>query len=151
MNNEAITLLNIRRLPGRLTVPQTAALLGFAEHDIPILVRKGLLKSLGNPVPNAVKYFAKNTETKEKIAKRAALINTEIEQITKAPADYIASLKKAEVTGDTLTKATTIVNYASRNQRKYRDSDAALKGRTEVRKLLSATQVKALDAALAPK
>ncbi len=107
------------------------------------------VKALGAADDEAVKYFEKHAETKEKIAKRAALINTEIEQITKAPADYIAALKKADVTGDTLTKATTIVNYASRNQRKYRDSDAALTGRTEVRKLLSATQVKALDAALA--
>jgi hypothetical protein len=67
MNNDALTLLNIRRLPGRLTVPQAAVLLGFSEHDIPILIRKGLLKPLGNPVPNAVKYFAK-TEVEEHAA-----------------------------------------------------------------------------------
>ena len=51
-------LLNVRRLPGRLTAPQTAALLNCGEHDIPVLVAMGLLKQLGYPPPNAVKYFA---------------------------------------------------------------------------------------------
>lgn len=47
-----------QRLPGRLDVAQTAVLLGFADHDIPVLVRAKLLKPLGNPAPNAPKYFA---------------------------------------------------------------------------------------------
>ena len=51
-------LLNVRRLPARLNVPQTAALLNCGEHDIPLLVRRGLLKPLGHPPPNAMKYFA---------------------------------------------------------------------------------------------
>jgi hypothetical protein len=51
-------LLNVRRLPARLTVAQTAALLNCGEHDIPVLVSNGLLKPLGHPPPNAVKYFA---------------------------------------------------------------------------------------------
>jgi len=51
-------LLNVRRLPARLTVAQTAALLNCGEHDIPVLVNRGLLKPLGHPPPNAVKYFA---------------------------------------------------------------------------------------------
>ena len=51
-------LLNLRRLPARLTVQQTAALLNCGEHDIPVLVRKGFSKPLGHPPPNAVKYFA---------------------------------------------------------------------------------------------
>ncbi len=56
---EALRLiLNARRLPARLNTQQTALLLGFQEHDIPILVRSKLLKPLGNPVPNAIKYFA---------------------------------------------------------------------------------------------
>jgi hypothetical protein len=42
----------------RLTSSQAAKLLGFAEHDIPVLVATGLLKPLGNPMPNAPKYFA---------------------------------------------------------------------------------------------
>lgn len=51
-------LLNMRRLPARLTLAQTAALLCCGEHDIPVLVGRGLLKPLGHPPPNAVKYFA---------------------------------------------------------------------------------------------
>lgn len=51
-------LLNLRRLPAMLNTAQTAALIGLAEHDIPVLVRAGLLKPLGNPPPNAVKSFA---------------------------------------------------------------------------------------------
>jgi hypothetical protein len=51
-------VLNLRRLPARLTVQQTAALLNCGEHDIPVLVCRGLLKPLGHPPANAVKYFA---------------------------------------------------------------------------------------------
>ena len=42
----------------RLTVDQTAWALNFQPHDIPILVRAGLLKPLGNPPQNGVKFFA---------------------------------------------------------------------------------------------
>jgi hypothetical protein len=45
-------------LPARIGVPQTAKLLGFAEHDVPILVSERLLKPLGNPAQNAPKYFS---------------------------------------------------------------------------------------------
>jgi hypothetical protein len=41
-----------------LNMAQTAVLLGLAEHDIPVLVRAGLLQPLGNPPANAVKHFA---------------------------------------------------------------------------------------------
>lgn len=41
-----------------LTIAPTAALLNRGEHDIPILVRAGLLKLLGDPPPSAVKFFA---------------------------------------------------------------------------------------------
>ena len=52
-------LLNLRRLPAMLTSAQTAALLDCGgEHNIPVLVRARLLKPLGSPPPNAVKYFA---------------------------------------------------------------------------------------------
>ena len=51
-------LLNLRRLPAMLNTAQTAALIGLAEHDIPVLVSVGLLEPLGNPPPNAVKHFA---------------------------------------------------------------------------------------------
>ena len=45
-------------LTGRIGVTRTAKTLGFAEHDIPILTRRGLLKALGNPAANATRYFA---------------------------------------------------------------------------------------------
>ncbi len=51
-------LLNMRRLPAMLDPGQTAALIGYAEHDIPVLVSAGLLKPLGNPPANSVKHFA---------------------------------------------------------------------------------------------
>ena len=51
-------LLNLRRLQGRLNTRQTAALLNCGEHDIPVLVNKGLLTPLGHPPANAMKYFA---------------------------------------------------------------------------------------------
>jgi hypothetical protein len=54
---QAKELLNLRRLPAMLNMAQTAVMLGVGEHDIPVLIRAGLLKPLGNPPANAVKYF----------------------------------------------------------------------------------------------
>jgi len=48
----------LRRLPARLDSERTAELLGFAAHDIPVLVGCGLLRPLGRPAPNGPKYFA---------------------------------------------------------------------------------------------
>ena len=45
-------------LPARLDAKQTADVLGFQEHDVPVLVAAKMLKPLGKPVPNAIKYFA---------------------------------------------------------------------------------------------
>ena len=47
-----------RDLPARLDVAATAKLLGFAEHDIRILMAVGKLTPLGDPAPNAPKWFA---------------------------------------------------------------------------------------------
>jgi len=47
-----------RGLPARLDVAATAKLLGFAEHDIPVLMAAGKLTPLGDPSPNAPKWFA---------------------------------------------------------------------------------------------
>jgi hypothetical protein len=44
--------------PARLTVEQAAWLLGCQPHDVPILVSSRLLKPLGNPAPNGIKFFA---------------------------------------------------------------------------------------------
>jgi len=65
MNSES--LLNCRRLPARLTAEQAAALIGCCPHDIPILTRANLIKPLGTPAPNAVKYFS-STELEKKLA-----------------------------------------------------------------------------------
>lgn len=45
-------------LSGRLDAETAAKVLGFNEHDMPVLCRAKLLKPLGRPVPNAVKYYA---------------------------------------------------------------------------------------------
>ena len=61
MNDEG--LLNVTRddLPARLNVTQTAKVLGFGTHDLPVLVGAGLLTPLGSPAPNAPKFFARVT------------------------------------------------------------------------------------------
>jgi len=53
-----VSLLHMRRLPGRLTTEQTAHVLGFQPHDIPVLVRKKLLVPLGPDGRNTTRYFA---------------------------------------------------------------------------------------------
>ena len=50
--------MNCRRLPGRLSTTESALILGFQEHDIPMLVAGKCLSPLGKPAPNAPKYFA---------------------------------------------------------------------------------------------
>ena len=46
------------QLPARLTAEQAAWVLNCQPHDVPVLVVARLLKPLGNPLPNSVKYFA---------------------------------------------------------------------------------------------
>ena len=55
---KASSVPNLTRLPARLSVDQVAELLGFARHDIQILMRGKLLRPLGKPAPNAPKWFA---------------------------------------------------------------------------------------------
>jgi hypothetical protein len=47
-----------RGLPARLDVTATAKLLGFTESDMQILLAVGKLTPLGDPAPNAPKWFA---------------------------------------------------------------------------------------------
>jgi len=47
-----------RNLPARLDVEATAKLLGFAVSDIKILMAASKLTPLGDPAPNAPKWFA---------------------------------------------------------------------------------------------
>ena len=61
LNDEAMTATlatwAARNLPARLDVKATARLLGYAEHDIQILIGTGTLEPLGEPAPNAPKWF----------------------------------------------------------------------------------------------
>jgi hypothetical protein len=47
-----------KNLAARLDTAETAKLLGFAEHDIQVLLRGGKLTPLGDPAHNAPKWFA---------------------------------------------------------------------------------------------
>ena len=58
MNPEQKEFMSLLMPPARLSQEQTAWYLGFQAHDIPTLVAAGLLKPLGKPVPNGLKYFA---------------------------------------------------------------------------------------------
>lgn len=58
MDPQREKFLNLRTLPARLNAEEAAWYLGFAPHDIPVLVSKGLLKPLGHPPDHSVKYFA---------------------------------------------------------------------------------------------
>jgi hypothetical protein len=44
--------------PARLTAEQAAWVLNCQPHDVPVLVASRLLKPLGNPAANGVKFFA---------------------------------------------------------------------------------------------
>jgi hypothetical protein len=54
--HQFLTLLG--QLPARLTAEQAAWLLNCQAHDVPILVASRLLKPLGNPPPNGIKFFS---------------------------------------------------------------------------------------------
>jgi hypothetical protein len=48
----------VGRPPARLTVEQAAWVLGCQPHDVPILIASRLLKPLGNPPQNGIKFFS---------------------------------------------------------------------------------------------
>ena len=54
--HQFLTLLG--QLPARLTAEQAAWLLNCQSHDIPALVAAKLIKPLGNPPQNGIKFFA---------------------------------------------------------------------------------------------
>lgn len=58
LKQAAMTTWAARNLPARLDVAATSKLLGFAEHDIQVLMAAGRLTPLGDPAPNAPKWFA---------------------------------------------------------------------------------------------
>jgi len=51
-------LMLLGQLPARLTAEQAAWVLNCQPHDVPLLVSARLLKPLGNPLRNGVKFFA---------------------------------------------------------------------------------------------
>ena len=59
MRDDIYRFLSVNgRLPARVTADQAGWLLNCQPHNIPVLVAARLLKPLGNPPANAVKYFA---------------------------------------------------------------------------------------------
>jgi hypothetical protein len=64
VNNERKEFLSLIRPPARLMAEEAAWELGFAPHDIPVLVNAGLLKPLGKPAASGTKYFATATLVK---------------------------------------------------------------------------------------
>jgi hypothetical protein len=62
MNNKF--LLSCTRLPARLDAEQAGEILGFAPHEISVLISAGLLRPLGKPSQNARKIFC-TTELEE--------------------------------------------------------------------------------------
>ncbi|MCX6896214.1 MAG: hypothetical protein NTZ16_12095 [Verrucomicrobia bacterium] len=66
-----LTLLG--QLPARLTAEQAAWVLNCQPHDVPALVAAKLLKPLGNPPANGIKYFA-TAEVLESIKDGAWLV-----------------------------------------------------------------------------
>jgi hypothetical protein len=58
MDPQREKFLNLATAPARLSVEETAWYLGFAPHDIPVLVSHALLKPLGHPTNHSVKFFA---------------------------------------------------------------------------------------------
>lgn len=57
MKQEVKEFLSLLLRPARVTMQEAAWLLGFQEHDIPILMAKGLLRPLGHPAHNGQKFF----------------------------------------------------------------------------------------------
>ena len=56
--NQHRFLMLLGQLPARLTAEQAAWVLNCQVHDVPALVAARLLKPLGNPAPNGIKFFA---------------------------------------------------------------------------------------------
>lgn len=58
MNQAQEQFLNLKTHPARLRVEEAAWYLGFATHEITILMAEGHLKPLGRPPATGVKYFS---------------------------------------------------------------------------------------------
>ncbi|WP_404420535.1 hypothetical protein [Nibricoccus sp. IMCC34717] len=59
MHDREVQFLSLLgHLPARLLAEEVAWVLNCQAHDVPVLVAAGLLKPLGKPEANSVKYFA---------------------------------------------------------------------------------------------
>jgi hypothetical protein len=58
MDSDQKFFLGLDKPPARITSQEAAWLLGFNDHEIPILTAVGLLHPLGRPAPNAPKYYS---------------------------------------------------------------------------------------------
>lgn len=58
MSEDQCRFLMLRQLPARLTAQEVTWLLGCQLHDVPALLAAKLLKPLGQPAPNGIKFFA---------------------------------------------------------------------------------------------
>ena len=58
MNSLKEQFLNLKTIPARLKTEETSWYLGFATHEITILMSEGLLKPLGRPPATGVKHFS---------------------------------------------------------------------------------------------
>lgn len=58
MSQERKDLLNLRRLPARLTAEEAALILGCQPYDIPVLEEAGLLRPLAKSEKNYVRHYA---------------------------------------------------------------------------------------------
>ena len=58
MDSSRTQFLHLRHLPARLTPEETAWLLNIQPNNIPWLIEARLLKPLGRPSRNSIKYFA---------------------------------------------------------------------------------------------
>ena len=58
MNSAQEQFLNLKTMPARIKVEEAAWYLGFATHEITMLMSESLLKPLGRPPTSGVKYFS---------------------------------------------------------------------------------------------
>ncbi|MBM3877030.1 MAG: hypothetical protein FJ386_09965 [Verrucomicrobia bacterium] len=58
MRDDQHRFLTLRVLPARVNAEQVAWLIACQPHDVPVLVAGKLLKPLGNPPQNGIKFFA---------------------------------------------------------------------------------------------
>src|SRR5665213_3597623 len=57
-DDQAKFLALLGKPPARLVAEQVAWVLNCQPHDVPVLVSSRMLKPLGNPAQNGIKYFS---------------------------------------------------------------------------------------------